>query len=62
MSVSRRKIIQIAAIPAESGASGTQDLYALCGDGSIWVLTDKATPWTQIDTTSLTNVKAPFDV
>lgn len=65
MSAHRRKVIQIMAIPAESGASGTQDLYALCSDGSIWVKDDMVTGtalWAQVDTTSLTTVKGTYDV
>ena len=62
MTTARRKVIQIVAVPGESAGSGTQDLYALCADGSIWILSDATTPWVQVDTTSMTDVKETFSV
>lgn len=37
MTLSGRQIVQIAAVPAgDTGMSGA--LYALCADGSLWIL------------------------
>lgn len=64
MRASRRKVEQIVPIPAVSGGVGTQDIYALCGDGSIWYCANHPTnsAWVQVDTTTLTKVKEEYDV